>query len=79
MITSYSELKTSIAAFLHRSDLTAMIPEFIADGEARIYNEPDGSSGHRSLLVLLVLAAVVVEEGCRSGCVRLIWGRRWGS
>lgn len=25
--------------------------------EARIYNEPDGSSGHRSLLVLLVLCA----------------------
>ena len=27
--------------------------------EARIYNEPDGSSGHRSLLVLLVLCAAV--------------------
>jgi hypothetical protein len=39
MITSYSELKTSIAAFLHRTDLTAMIPEFIADGETKIYND----------------------------------------
>jgi hypothetical protein len=39
MITSYSELKTSIAAFLHRTDLTAMIPEFIADAEARIYDD----------------------------------------
>lgn len=27
--------------------------------EARIYNEPDGTSGHRSLLVLLVLCAAV--------------------
>jgi TRAP-type mannitol/chloroaromatic compound transport system permease large subunit len=27
--------------------------------EARIYNEPDGSSGHRSLLMLLALCAVV--------------------
>ena len=27
--------------------------------EARIYNEPDGSSGHRSLLVLLALCAAV--------------------
>ena len=27
--------------------------------EARIYNEPDGSSGHRSLLVLLLLCAAV--------------------
>lgn len=39
MITSYSTLKTSIANYLHRSDLTDLIPEFIADGEARIYND----------------------------------------
>lgn len=39
MIESYSDLKTSIAGFLHRSDLTSMIPEFIADAEARIYDE----------------------------------------
>ena len=39
MISDYSTLKTSIAAFLHRSDLTAMIPEFIQDAEARIYND----------------------------------------
>ena len=39
MITSYSELKTSIAAFLHRNDLTSMIPEFISDGETKIYND----------------------------------------
>lgn len=39
MITSYSTLKTSIANFLHRDDLTSLIPEFITDGEARIYND----------------------------------------
>jgi hypothetical protein len=39
MIVDYSTLKTSIAAFLHRTDLTSMIPEFIADAETRIYNE----------------------------------------
>lgn len=39
MIDSYATLKTSIAAFLHRADLTSIIPEFIADAEARIYNE----------------------------------------
>lgn len=39
MITSYSSLQTSIAAFLHRSDLTAIIPELIVDAEARIYND----------------------------------------
>jgi hypothetical protein len=39
MIVDYSTLKTSIAAFLHRTDLTSMVPEFIADAETRIYNE----------------------------------------
>lgn len=39
MITNYSTLKSSIASFLHRTDLTDVIPEFIADGEARIYND----------------------------------------
>jgi hypothetical protein len=39
MITSYATLKSSIATYLHRDDLTDMIPEFIADAEARIYND----------------------------------------
>lgn len=36
---NYSDLKDSIAGYLHRTDMTAMIPEFIADAENRIYNE----------------------------------------
>lgn len=39
MITDYTSLKTSIANFLHRTDLTDLIPEFIADAENRIYND----------------------------------------
>ena len=39
MITDYATLKTSIANFLHRTDLTDLIPEFIADAENRIYND----------------------------------------
>lgn len=35
-ITTYSELKTSIADYLNRSDLTAIIPTFIALAEAQI-------------------------------------------
>lgn len=38
MIIDYDSLKASIATRLHRSDLTALIPEFIADAEERIYN-----------------------------------------
>jgi hypothetical protein len=35
-INSYAELKTSIAGYLQRSDLTAMIPQFIALAESDI-------------------------------------------
>lgn len=36
---TYSDLKTSIANWIHRTDLTSIIPDFIADAEIRIYNE----------------------------------------
>ena len=39
MITDYASLQTAIAATLHRNDLTALIPVFIADAEERIYND----------------------------------------
>jgi len=39
MITSYATLQTSIASFLHRTDMTAIIKEFIADAEIRIAND----------------------------------------
>lgn len=39
MITSYATLQSSIAGFLHRTDMTAIIQELIADAEFRIANE----------------------------------------
>ena len=39
MITDYASLQTAIATTLHRNDLTALIPVFIADAEERIYND----------------------------------------
>jgi hypothetical protein len=38
-ITTYSELKTAIAEFLNRSDLTAVIPTFISLAEAQIQRD----------------------------------------
>lgn len=38
-ITTYSELKTAVASWLNRSDLTSYVPDFITLGEARIYKE----------------------------------------
>ena len=38
-ISTYSELKASIANFLNRDDLTATIPDFISLAESSINNE----------------------------------------
>ena len=38
-ITNYGELKTAVANFLTRGDLTERIPEFIALGEGRLFTE----------------------------------------
>jgi len=38
-ITTYSELKTSVADFLNRDDLTSVIPNFIALAEAQMERE----------------------------------------
>lgn len=38
-ITDYTSLKTEIASWLHRADLTADIPGFIQFGENRIYRD----------------------------------------
>jgi hypothetical protein len=36
---NYSELQTKVAAYLHRSDLTALVPDFIALAEAYLFRE----------------------------------------
>lgn len=41
-ISNYSELKTAIAAWLHRSDLDDRLPEFIALAETRINGDVMG-------------------------------------
>jgi hypothetical protein len=38
-ISTYSELKTAVANWLNRSDLTAYIPDFIRLAEERIYSD----------------------------------------
>jgi hypothetical protein len=42
MITNYAELQSNIADFIHRSDLTAVIPTFIQLAEAKIANNIKG-------------------------------------
>jgi hypothetical protein len=38
-ITTYAELQTSVGNWLHRADLTAIIPDLIMLGEKRIFRE----------------------------------------
>ena len=38
-ISTYAELQTSVGNWLHRSDLTGLIPDFIVLGEKRIYRD----------------------------------------
>ena len=40
-LTSYNDLVSSIATWLHRTDLTAVIPDFIALAEARMNSDLD--------------------------------------
>ena len=44
-ITTYAELKTAIANWLERSDLTSRIPEFIALAQAKMYRGVLGPDG----------------------------------
>jgi hypothetical protein len=59
-ITDYSSLKTEVATYLHRDDLTATIPTFIANCEHRIA---------RALRVsqLLTTSTVAVSAGAATG------------
>lgn len=43
-ITNYTELKSSIASWLHRVDLTAQIPDFVALAEAKMSSDIDARS-----------------------------------
>ena len=38
-ITTYAELQTSVTGWLHRADLTSIVPDLITLGEARIFRE----------------------------------------
>ena len=48
-ITTYAELKTAVANFLARSDLTDRIPEFISMAEARMGRELETRSQENAL------------------------------
>jgi hypothetical protein len=48
-ITNYGTLKTAVAAWINRNDLTAVIPDFISFGEGDIYNGIQTATGNLAL------------------------------
>lgn len=40
-LTNYTDLQTSVANFLHRSDLTTIIPDLVQLAEAKLYKDID--------------------------------------
>ncbi len=64
MITSYATLKTQVASYLHRSDLTTtIIPEAIASGEERIYNDLRIASMEAAYSQAIVSGKVTMPTG----------------
>lgn len=62
-IASYSELKTAVASWVNRSNLTANVPDFIALGEARIYRDLRIRAMETALSSAIAAGVVAVPSG----------------
>jgi hypothetical protein len=62
-ISTYAELETALARWLHRANLTAMIPDFIALAEARIYRELRVRCMETQLSAAIAAGVVAVPTG----------------
>lgn len=62
-ITTYSELKTSVASWLSRADLTTYIPDFITLGEKRIYRDLRVRAMEASLSSTIASGVIAVPTG----------------
>ncbi len=62
-IASYSELKTAVASWLNRSDLTATVPDLIRFGELRIYRDLRIRAMETALSASISSGVVAVPSG----------------
>lgn len=60
-ITQYSELKTAVANWLERDDLTSRVPEFIAMAEDRIALDLIARSGGMGIRPMETLASITID------------------
>lgn len=61
-LATYTDLKTSIADWLHRTDLTAVIPDFIALAEARMNADFNTRSNETRVTLTCVPGATVAAR-----------------
>ena len=71
-ITNYSELKTSIANFLARDDLTAQIPDFISIAESRMSREMNARSQEKRAIATLTGSDAYVSLPTDLRSIRLV-------
>ncbi len=71
-ITNYSELKTSIANFLARDDLTTQIPDFISLAESRMSREMNARSQEKRATATLVSGDAFVSLPTDLRSIRLV-------
>jgi hypothetical protein len=71
-ITNYSELKTSIANFLARDDLTAQIPDFISIAESRMSREMNARSQEKRATATLTGGDAYVSLPTDLRSIRLV-------
>ena len=62
-IANYSELKTAVANWLNRDDLTTYIPDFVTLGEAMIYRQLRISAMETALNVTISSGVAAVPSG----------------
>lgn len=71
-ITNYSELKTSIANFLARDDLTTQIPDFISLAESRMSREMNARSQEKRATATLTSGDAYVSLPTDLRSIRLV-------
>lgn len=62
-IATYAELKTAIATWTKRDDLTALIPDFIRMGELRIYRELRIRAMEAALSETIASGSITIPDG----------------
>lgn len=71
-ITNYSELKTSVANFLARDDLTTQIPDFISMAESRMSRELNARSQEKRATATLTASDAYVSLPTDLRSIRLV-------